>query len=123
MPKRGIALLTAVICLLLIGAHKPDSAEDYERRAEAAFAAGQYLEADFLYSRAEEISAEPGRTAYNHGVAFFQLGRYRDAERLFRCSLESTSDPDRKSRAWFNLGTSMLYASDGKDANRLAEAM
>ncbi|HLW63781.1 MAG TPA: hypothetical protein VKS79_00590 [Gemmataceae bacterium] len=109
--------------IALTGAHQSERADDYERRAEAAFAAGQYSEADFLYSRAEDSSAEPGRTAFNHGIALFHLGRYRDAERLFRCSLEDASSSDEKAKSRFNLGTSLLYASNGQDVNRLAEAM
>jgi tetratricopeptide (TPR) repeat protein len=112
--------LIAGLAFALIGARQ---ASDYERRAEAAFAAGQYSEADFLYSRAEESSPEPGRTAFNHGLALFHLGRYRDAERLFRCSLEATSNTADKAKTWFNLGTSLLYASNGQDVNRLTEAM
>ncbi|HEV3144942.1 MAG TPA: tetratricopeptide repeat protein [Gemmataceae bacterium] len=115
--------LIASLAFALIGAHQADVAVDYERRAEAAFAAGQYSEADFLYSRAEESSLEPGRTAFNHGVALFHLGRYRDAERLFQCSLEATSNGGDKAKIWFNLGTCLLYGSNGQDAIRLAEAM
>jgi tetratricopeptide (TPR) repeat protein len=115
--------LIAALAIAFVGAHPSDSGNEIERRAEAAFAAGQYAEADFLYSRAEESSPEPGRTAFNHGVALFHLGRYRDAERLFRSSLESASDGTNKAKSWFNLGTSLLYASNGQDSNRLAEAM
>jgi Flp pilus assembly protein TadD len=121
--KKIVSSVAALVALALIGAQKADDSDEFERRAEAAFAAGQFAEADFLYTRAEESSLQPGRTAFNHGVALFHLGRYRDAEWLFRSSLESVSDAKVKAKAWFNLGTSLLYASNGRDANRLAEAM
>jgi tetratricopeptide (TPR) repeat protein len=123
LQRLFVPLLLTACGLLLVSARPTGSAEELERLADAAFAAGQYAEADVSYSRAEVNSPEPGRLAFNHGIALFHLGRYRDAERLFRCSLESAGTPERKARAWFNLGTGLLYASNGQDANRLAEAM
>jgi tetratricopeptide (TPR) repeat protein len=118
-----LALFAIGCCILCTAPKEATSADDWERRGDTAFAAGQYAEAESCYTRAEEGSGEPGRVAFNHGVALFHLGKYRDAERLFRCSVESSTDSVRKQKAWFNLGTSLLYASDGQDANRLAEAM
>jgi tetratricopeptide (TPR) repeat protein len=100
----------------------PPSPLDWQRRGDAAFDAGRFDEAAKCYAQAEARTSEPGRVAYNAGVANFNLGRYREAERLFRCSLES-SDFAPKSRAWYNLGTCLLHASDGRDAHRLGEAI
>src|SRR5262249_45174765 len=48
--------------------------------------------------------------------------RFREAERLFRCAVEGEAPSERRARALFNLGTSLLQASDGRDAARLTEA-
>jgi len=116
----GSAIVSALSLLLISAA--PPAAEDWERRGNDAFADARFDEAAKCYAAAEENSSEPGRVAFNHGIALFNLGKFRDAERLFHCALESESPPERRVRALFNLGTSLLHASDGRDARRLAEA-
>jgi Ca-activated chloride channel family protein len=115
-----VAVAAAVMLMLLAAA--PPVAEEFERQANAAFAAGRFDEAVRLYTKAEERTSEPGRVAYNAGVAYFNLGRYREAERLFRCALDS-HDESRRARALYNLGTCLLFSSEGRDATRLAEAI
>lgn len=110
-------------CLLLVSAAPPESAEDWERRGSAQFADENYAEAARCYTHAEERGTEPGRVAFNHGAALFRMGKYRDAERLFRCAVESSAPPDRTAKALYNLGTCLMQSSDGKDARRLAEAV
>jgi tetratricopeptide (TPR) repeat protein len=107
----------------LFSAAPPGTPEDWERRGNAAFADENYAEAVRCYAHAEERGTEPGRTAFNHGAALFRMGKYRDAERLFRCAVESAAPPDRRAKALYNLGTCLLQSSDGKDARRLAEAV
>jgi tetratricopeptide (TPR) repeat protein len=97
--------------------------DDWEMRGNSAFQAGRYEEAIRCYAAAGERSHDPGRVAHNHAVALFNVGRYRDAERLFRCQLESTGNADSRTRAFYDLGTCLLHAADGRDANRLAEAI
>src|SRR5205823_2794396 len=120
MFRRGPLFL---IAFALISAAPPETAEDWERRGNAAFADENYAEAVRYYAHAEERGAEPGRLAFNHGAALFRMGKYRDAERLFRCAVESTAPPDRRAKALYNLGTCLLQSSDGKDARRLGEAV
>ena len=111
----------SILSLILVSA-TPPAADDWERRGNEAVADARFDDAAKCYALAEESSNEPGRVAFNHGVALFSLGKFREAERLFRCALESESPAERRVRALFNLGTSMLHASDGRDARRLAEA-
>src|SRR5437660_9504027 len=63
--------------LLLISA-APPTADDWERRGNEAFADARFDEAAKCYAAAEDASGEPGRVAFNHGVALFNLGKYRD---------------------------------------------
>ncbi|MFL5341784.1 MAG: tetratricopeptide repeat protein [Gemmataceae bacterium] len=121
-PPYGIWSTLLAICTLLLISAAPPTADDWERRGNEAFADARFDEAAKCYAAAEDASGEPGRVAFNHGVALFNLGRYRDAERLFRCALESESAADRRARSLFNLGTSLLHASDRRDARRLVEA-
>jgi tetratricopeptide (TPR) repeat protein len=111
----------SILSLILVSA-TPPAAEDWERRGNEAVADARFDDAVKCYALAEESSNEPGRVAFNQGVALFNLGKFRDAERLFRCAMESESPAERRVRALFNLGTSLLHASDGRDARRLAEA-
>src|SRR5262249_43674749 len=76
-PARAVITLGV---LMLISA-APPSAEDWERRGNDAFADARFDEAAKCYAAAEESSIDPGRVAFNHGVALFSLGRYREAER------------------------------------------
>src|SRR5262249_22266332 len=115
------AAVAALVMLMLLAAAPPAS-ENLERQANAAFAAGRFDDAAHLYARAEERTTEPGRVAYNAGVAYFNLGRYREAERLFRCALDSGAQ-SRRARALYNLGTCLLFSSEGRDATRLGEAI
>jgi tetratricopeptide (TPR) repeat protein len=94
-----------------------------ERRGNSAFEDGQYMRAVACYERAIELGDEPGRIAFNLGVAFFQLGKYRDAERFFRSAGESDGAAARRLRAVYNLGVCLMNVADGKDADRLAEAI
>ena len=120
MFRRGPFLLIAFI---LISAAPPQTAEDWERRGNAAFADENYAEAARCYAHAQERGMEPGRIAFNHAAAMFRMGKYRDAERLARWAVEGAAPPDRRAKAVYNLGTCLLQSSDGKDGRRLAEAV
>src|ERR1700693_3105172 len=67
--------LVAILLVFLVSAAPPVTAEDWERRGNAAFADENYAEAARCYARAEERGAEPGRLAFNHGAALFRMGK------------------------------------------------
>jgi len=115
--------LVAIFSLLLISAAPPRTPEDWERLGNTAFADENYAEAVRCYAQAQDRDTEPGRVAFNYGSTLFRMGKYRDAERQFRCAVESTGPRDRLARSLYNLGTCLLQSSDGKDARRLAEAV
>jgi tetratricopeptide (TPR) repeat protein len=116
-------LALVALGILTVSASPVDEAGDWERRGNTAFDDGRFAQAVECYQKAEDVGDQPGRVAFNHGVALFQQGKYRDAERFFRCALESEAPPGRKARALYNLGTCLINVAEGKDAERLAEAI
>lgn len=112
--------LVVVAALTLISGAPVD---DAEYLAVAAFQEGRYEDASRYYTLAAMTAEHPGRCAHNHGVVLFHLGKYRDAERLFRSALESHDAESRRPSSLFNLGVCLMQASDGKDPQRLADAI
>lgn len=125
LVQRTNAIRAAVVTgvMLLISASPPASPDDWERQGDAALAANEYAEALGHFERAAETSADPARLAFKQATAYFHMGRYRDAERFYRCVLESETANGRRTQAYYNLGTTLLYASDGRDSMRLAQAI
>src|SRR5262245_16622105 len=105
------AILTAVVVLLTAAPSPPGlDAVDLDRTASAAYAAGRYDEAARLWEQAEGRATDPGRIAFNKAAALFHQGRYRDAERAYRCVLDNPLHAFRKARSHYNLGTCLLLA-------------
>src|SRR5262245_43807192 len=102
MLRRGSFIL---IALVLISAAPPQMPEDWERLGNTAFADENYAEAIRCYAAAQDRDPEPGRVAFNYGSALFRVGKYRDAERQFRCAVESIGPHDRLAKSLYNLGT------------------
>ncbi len=121
-PTIRASIIVATLALLAM-ASGPALPEDWERLGNQAFQAGRFDEAVRCYENAAQRSHQPGRVAHNQAVAFFNMGRYREAERLFRCELESNPDGDARASALYDLGSCLLLASEGRDADRLAEAI
>ena len=125
MTRRTIAIenIAGAILALLVLASAPAEPDDWERLGNQAFLAGRYDEAARCYEKALERSREPGRVAHNQAVSLFNTGHYREAERLFHCELESSVAAAHRVRAFYDLGTCLLHAAEGRDANQLAEAI
>ena len=97
-PRRNL-LLVPVLLVLSGCAVMPQSAP--ERRADAAYAAGDYAAAAVAYER---LTAEQGDGAerwFRLGNSYVELGRLVDATAAFRTALER--DPEH-ARAAHNLG-------------------
>jgi tetratricopeptide (TPR) repeat protein len=114
----------AVLAVLLVGAAPDDEVEDFVRRGNAAYARRDYEEAVRLYEKAEERAADPGLVAFNKAAALYRLRRFGEAEQCYRRCLDDGEAPTpRRLRALYDLGTSLLYVDDGKDAPSLALAV
>jgi tetratricopeptide (TPR) repeat protein len=125
MTRRTIAIenFAGAILAMFVLASAPAEPDDWERLGNQAFLAGRYDEAARCYEKALERSREPGRVAHNQAVSLFNTGHYREAERLFRCELESSVADEHRVRALYDLGTCLLHAAEGRDATQLAEAI
>jgi tetratricopeptide (TPR) repeat protein len=119
----AIGKVACAVVALFILASSPAEPDDWERLGNLAFLAGRYDEAARCYEKALERSREPGRVAHNQAVSLFNMGHYRESERLFRCELESSNELKHRARAFYDLGTCLLHSSEGRDANQLAEAI
>ena len=114
----------AALALVMVGAAPDHEVEELVRRGNAAYASRQYDEAVRLYEQAEERAQDPGLIAFNKGAALYRLGRFAEAEKCYRRALEDAEAPTpRRLRALYDLGTSLLYVDNGKDADSLALAV
>jgi hypothetical protein len=92
------------------------------RRGNAAYERGDYDAAVAAYAEAETRIVDPGLAAYNKAAALYQKSVYRDAELLYRCSLEDASD-ERRIQALYGLGNSLVQQSHLRGAEALRAAM
>lgn len=84
------------------------------RRGNESYASGDYEAAVEAYD--EALAEKPGsaHVLYNRGVACYRLGRYEEAEGMFRRAVAGSADNELSARARYNTGN-CLY--------RLAEAL
>jgi tetratricopeptide (TPR) repeat protein len=114
--RRPTTVLTAT---LLVSAHRP---ADGLRHGNEHLARGRPDAALAEYARAAERTTDPGRVAFNEGVALFRLGRFREAEQHFRrCLADATGG--RRVRALYNLGAALVQESQGRRATPLQGAV
>jgi tetratricopeptide (TPR) repeat protein len=99
--------MLGLACLLALGATPRQSAEDWQRQGNLAFAREDYDLAVTCYSRAEGLTTDPGSVAFNKAAALYRLGLFVEAERHYRRALENASGP-RRQQALFNLGNCLL---------------
>jgi Ca-activated chloride channel family protein len=116
-PNRQAAL--GSVALLAIAANPT---EKWVWRGNQELAAGRAEQALRWYQIAEERTPDPGLVAFNEGIAFAKLERWRDAELYFRRSL-SDAEGERRFGALYNLGTSLIRRSMGRDRQALQDAI
>lgn len=116
--------LMIVLSILISGAASHRAEFDLVRQGNEAFAKGDFQTALNLYRQAEETIADPGLVAFNKATAFYHLGQFRDAEQHYRLALEDGEIPkDRRLRALYNLGNSLLRQAGEQDEQRLRDAI
>lgn len=108
-------------CLLLLIAGSPSPRKAFFRGNEA-FHRGAYDEAARLYEEAEGAFPDPGRLAYNWGVALYRQGAYREAEHQFRCSRED-AEGERLARVLYGLGNCLVQQAQERRASLLEQAV
>lgn len=120
---RAAAVLVALLALLSISAGDLPTPDSLVRQANEAFARQDYEAAVKLYEQAESLTTDPGLIAFNKAAAHFRLGQHKQAiESYRRCLEDEQAPPQRRARAHFDLGNSLLQYADGNAAT-LAEAV
>lgn len=116
-------LLALPLVLLLVSASPVPSVDDLIRQGNEAFARDEHEQALKLFEKAEAQTLDPGLVAFNKGAALFRLGRFREAAAHYKRALEdAAAPPERQRKAWYDLGTSLLKASSGNQAEDLRGA-
>jgi tetratricopeptide (TPR) repeat protein len=129
------ALGLAALALLLVGAAPDEDSEELVRQGNAAYARGErtsnaeaakkeFEAALEFYNQAELRTTDPGLVAFNKAAALYRLGRYREAGACYRCSHEDgTASPERRLRALYDCGTSLLQSDGGTNVKDLEVAV
>lgn len=92
------------------------------RRGNAAYERGDYDAAAAAYTEAETRIADPGLAAFNKAAALYQKSLYRDAELLYRCTLEDATG-ERRTHALYGLGNALVQQSHDRGAEVLRAAI
>jgi tetratricopeptide (TPR) repeat protein len=86
---------------------------DLVRAGNAAFREGDYDRALDLFSRAEELIADPGLVARNKAAAYYRLGQYRQAELHYVRGLEG-AEGERRANLLYDLGNAVLQQASAR---------
>lgn len=122
------AAAASAACALVAG-NFPDAGRRHLERGVEHFAKGDYRGAIDAFDAALPLVDDPGLAAFNRAAAEFRLGDYAAASADYRRALsDSAIPPSRRSRAQFDLGTSLLHlagtgADDPLAESRLVEAI
>ena len=114
----------SVVGWVLVAAAEPGSVADDVRAGNEAFARGDWEEAEARYTRAEELSPDPGLVAFNKGAALYRRGDFRRAELCFRRALgDAAIPPERRGRALYDLGNCLVRQAGETDVKTLQAAI
>jgi tetratricopeptide (TPR) repeat protein len=122
-----------LVVLSLLAAAPGADPEALVRQGNAAFARQDYSAAVELYTKAEDRIVDPGLVAFNKATSLFHLaaateeaprrnGLFREAELHYRRALEDASE-QRRWKALYGLGTSLVQQGIGRGAAPLQEAV
>jgi len=105
----GVALVVSLSC----PAESSVAGEPLARQAQAALQQGDFNRAEQLYGQV------PGYTGWmGQGAAAFRQGRFRDAAARFRQAIDSARHDTDAARAWYNLGTTLIYLGERPEARQ-----
>lgn len=130
--RRGVVLLFAAV-LLLASAFPAEDVNDLVRRGNAAIGRGDFSAAVDLFTRAEDLTTDPGLIAFNKAAALYRLaetaedtlrrrGLFHEAELHYRRALEDAQG-ERRGRAFFDLGNALVQEAEDQDAHLLEQAI
>jgi hypothetical protein len=121
-PRRLGQASAAFAILLLIGA--APAVENWLRRGNEAFGRRDFEEAIRCYRQALVDADDPGQVAFDLAAAHFRKEDYAAAVTAYRQALEDGElPPERRRRAWFDLGNALLAEAGTTDRRLVEEAM
>ena len=122
--SRSPGITLACLTVLLISAKPPRTNHDEIRQANAAFEEGEFETADLLYTRAEEWAVDPGLIAFNKANVLYRQGSDRRAELCYRrCLADKDVPAERRVRALYGLGNSLVRQAGESDIKLLQSAI
>lgn len=104
------ALCFSVLALLLFSLDVLAQREERKLidNGNAEYKAGKYNEAEILYRKSLEKNRESEIANFNLADALYKQGKFEDAANIFQGIAGKTTDKDLKSKAYHNLGNSLL---------------
>ncbi len=122
---RRMKLSAAALACLMMGSVPFEWAgQDAMRRGQTAFQNRDFALALRYFDEAQPLMADPTLAAFNRGSAYFRLDRFAEAARAYRLVVDDpTCPPERRERAWFDLGNSLLAQAGVKDRRLLEGAI
>jgi len=117
-----LQLLLLVSAGLLIAANTGPDVKDLVQRGNVSFQRQDYAAALALYEKSETAATDPGQVAFNEAAALYKLGRYRLAERHYRCALEDALGR-RQTLARYGLANCLVRQGDELGSKALQEAI
>ncbi len=119
--RRGLA---GFACLALVAAEAESAGQSALRRGQDAFARRDFAVALRFFDEAQPLLADPSLVAFNRGAAHYRLGQFSEASRAYRQALDDAAIPtERRDRARFDLGNSLLGQAGAKDRRLLEGAI
>lgn len=121
----GRAVLSAVLVFSLLAtdrAYAADDAREAVTRGIEALAAGEIQAALDAFLAARVWRPDSPEILYNIGTAFYRLGRYAEAGRMFARAAHGGGPDALRARAFYNQGNAACRQGDGATAGRLYEA-
>lgn len=121
---RFLPLSFIFLAMVAVAAEPVSVSQDLIGKANHAFEQGEFGLADQLYAQASQRTDDPGLVAFNRGVLHFHREQFREAELNFRRALEDSVIPaDRRGKAWYNLGNSLLKQAGSDSVAQLRSAI
>lgn len=102
------ALCFSVLVLLSFNVFAQREERKLIENGNTEYKAGKYNEAEILYRKSLEKNRESEIANYNLGDALYKQGKFEDAAQIFQGIAGKTTDKDLKSKAYHNLGNSLL---------------
>lgn len=112
----SIRFLYILFLCCVAGQISAQEAEDFIRKGNESYKAGDYKNAEVEYKRAESNKELDYITSFNQGDALYKMERYEEAQTAFEKAIKSTGDKKEQANAHYNLGNTYLSQQKPSEA-------